>query len=141
MNKSTELHESGDGWLLPVTDQQVTRWTFDYAEVGLLLANGININISEPFFCVRSDGAESRLDPEGEGIFLAPILRLKGAHVKNGTAFKNGRLRVVFEDDSYIEVPPSQEFEAWNITGPGGLLIVSAPGGDLAIWDMTPGTS
>ena len=132
--KSAELQESDEGWLLPVVGQQVTRCCLDYAEVGLLLANGININISQAFFYVRSDGTEFRLNPEGEGMHLAPILRVRRTNVKSGTAFKDGRLHVLFEDNSYVEVPPSQEFEAWNIAGPDGLLIVSTPGGDLAIW-------
>lgn len=120
--------------MLPVVDQQVTRCILDYAEVGLLLANGINVNIGQVFVYVYSDGAEVELDPEGEGILLAPILRLRRMIVKSGMAFKNGRLQVHFKDDSHIEVPASQQFEAWNITGPGGLLIVSIPGGNLAIW-------
>jgi hypothetical protein len=129
----TELQESEAGWLLPVADQQVTRCCLDYAEVGLLLANGININISQAFFYVRSGGTEFGLNPEGEGMLLAPILRVMRMNVKSGTAFKDGRLRVVFEDNSHVEVPPSQEFEAWNIAGPDGLLIVSTPGGDHGI--------
>ena len=43
---------------------------------------------------------------------LAPILRVAWTNVKSGTAFKDGRLHVLFEDHSYIEVPPSQQFEA-----------------------------
>src|SRR5216683_2033571 len=81
--KSTELQESDEGWLLPVVGQQVTRCCLDYAEVGLLLANGININISQAFFYVRSDGAEFRLNPEGEGMLLAPILRVRRTNVKS----------------------------------------------------------
>jgi hypothetical protein len=132
--KSIELQESDEGWILPVVDQQVTRCLLDYAEVGLLLANGININIGQVFAYVYSDGTEVGLDPEGEGVLLAPILRLRRMIVKSGMAFKDGRLQVHFEDGSHIEVPASQQFEAWNITGPGGLLIVSIPGGDLTIW-------
>ena len=79
------MQGADEGWLLPVVDQQVTRCCLDYAEVGLLLANGVNINIGQAFFYVLSDGTEFRLNPEGEGMPLAPILRVARTNVKSGT--------------------------------------------------------
>ncbi|WP_372500285.1 DUF6188 family protein [Sphaerisporangium perillae] len=29
---------------------------------------------------------------------------------------------------------PDHQYEAWSAHGPGALLLVSLPGGDLAVW-------
>jgi hypothetical protein len=49
-------------------------------------------------------------------------------------AFKDGRLHLAFDGGWSIEVPPGTDYEPWTLNGPDGLLLVSVPGGDLAIW-------
>lgn len=120
--------------MLPLVGQQVTRCCFDFAEVSVLFANGISVNIGDVFVYADSGGREFRLDPEGEASRLAPVLALLRMNAVAGFAFSDGRLSLDFEDGSRIKIPASEQFEARNITGPDGLRIVSMPGGELAIW-------
>lgn len=46
---------------------------------------------------------------------------------------RDGQLSVLFESLT-ITVPPDDRYEAWQIRSDDGLLIVSVPGGDLAVW-------
>jgi hypothetical protein len=128
------IKEFEDGWILPVDGRQVTRCCVDYAAIGLLLDNGLHISIEDIFTYASPDGIEYELDPDGEAGNLAPILHLRRASADRGLAFNDGHLEVYFNDGSYIHVAASQHFESWGITGPGGLRVVSMPGGDLAIW-------
>ena len=70
-------------------------------------------------------------DPEET---LAPIRQLVGLNVVESTADDSGALRMAFEDGSLIQVPADDAYEAWNVSGPRGALVVSMPGGELAIW-------
>ncbi|MFJ4654582.1 DUF6188 family protein [Nocardia sp. NPDC088792] len=43
-------------------------------------------------------------------------------------------LRIDFTSGEQICVPADLHYEAWTLTGPRGYLVVSMPGGELAIW-------
>jgi hypothetical protein len=62
------------------------------------------------------------------------VLALLDRAVSRVVAFKDGRLSLAFDGGWKIEVPGGAQFEAWTLTGPNGLLVVSIPGGDLAVW-------
>ena len=134
MNDRLEPVESDDGWILPVAGQQVTRCTVDYAALGLLLINGVNLNIEGELTYRGPAGVEYTVDIEAEPASAAPLLSLLRKNVRAGKAFKDGRLEVHFEGGESIHVPADQKFEAWEVIGPRGFRIVSMPGGELAIW-------
>jgi len=132
-----DLTPCSDGWELPVTGQSITRLCIDNQELRLLCENSIEIKIGEPFTLLTSDQQSHLLDPGGDAMSLAPALRIMRQVLQEGTAFHDGRLELTFRDASRISVPVGNEFEAWGLTGPGGidgLKIVSLPGGELAIW-------
>jgi hypothetical protein len=132
-----ELTPQGDSWRLPVAEQQITRFCVDNEAVRVLCRNMIEISISEPFTLVTNDGRRYTLDPGGDAMDLAPALQIVRLVIREGAAFNDGRLELDLSDGSRIKVPPSRDFEAWTLTGPGGpdgLKVVSIPGGDLAIW-------
>ncbi|MBB2497649.1 hypothetical protein H5411_00660 [Amycolatopsis echigonensis] len=52
-----------------------------------------------------------------------------------------GALNIVFDSGAVIRVEPDDEYEAWTVSGPGGFLVVSMPGGELATWDAKPDVS
>lgn len=99
-------------------------------------------SINQPFVIVAADGVETRLDPENDVTGLGPVLSCVRTAITRATAFDDGRLEILFADGSVIRVPVSPDYEAWDFSGPAGLLVVSLPGGELAIWgakDSTPG--
>lgn len=132
MNAQFSLVEADDRWLLPLPGCRVDRVCIDFAVV-LLLTGGLELRIGGPFLIVNTDGSEKQLVPEGAPDGLAAAVTLARRELDSVEAFKNGNLRVSFVDDTYLKVQ-FDEFEAWELVGPGGLLLVSMPGGDLAVW-------
>lgn len=135
--KRIDITESAEAWSIPVAGQQITRVCADYASVGLLVSNGIYVDIEVPFTYLGPNGAASELDPDGDAVDLGPILRLRRLGATECVAFKDGRLSLKFEDGSELQVSKDLEFEAWGISGVGEaarLKIISMPGGELAIW-------
>ncbi|MEU6563117.1 DUF6188 family protein [Nocardia nova] len=66
---------------------------------------------------------------------LAPLLGpTVGRAVTHAEADDSGRLFLSFDNGIRLRVPSDESYEAWNVTGPDGYLIVSQPGGGLAIW-------
>jgi hypothetical protein len=45
-----------------------------------------------------------------------------------------GTLRATFGDGRTLAVPPLDQYEAWEIRGPGDQGIICLPGGELAVW-------
>jgi Family of unknown function (DUF6188) len=137
LSKRIHITESPEAWSISVTGQQITRVCADYSSVGLLVSNGIYIDIEVPFTYLSPNGDANVLDPDGVAVDLSPILRLRRLGATECVAFKDGRLDLRFEDGSQVHVPIHPEFEAWGISGTGdaaGLRVVSMPGGELAIW-------
>ena len=103
-----------------------------------LLLNGVELSIENAFNLTMPDGQHYGVAPDGDdGLGLAPILGLRRRRVSDGAAFKDGRLLLQVDDGSRIEIPADDHYGAWNLSGPGGLMLVSIPVGDLAVW--TPG--
>ena len=67
-----------------------------------------------------------------EGIAL--LLPLLNADVTAVHVSDNGALELTVGGTA-IHCAPVAHFEAWNVAGPGGRLVVSLPSGGLAIWD------
>ncbi|MCP2256309.1 hypothetical protein LY13_005100 [Prauserella aidingensis] len=129
----TELTRAGDHWVLPVVGQSVFQLRLDYA-VTLCLGNDVEVRIEEPFVLAAEGGQEWLVVPEGDAVQLAPVLGLNRSTVAWGAAFDDGRLELSFVDGWRVSVTTSEDYEAWTVAGPHGLLIVSMPGGDLAVW-------
>ena len=129
------LVESADRWLVPMVGT-VTQCRLDYA-FSLVIADdsagSFEVRIEQPFVVAGSDG-EVRLDPEGDPQQMAPALRVLRRTVEQAIAFKDGGLELTFDDGAVLRVAAGEDYEAWNIVGPGGLRLVSMPGGELAIW-------
>jgi len=107
------------------------------------LSNGSwELRIEQPFWVTEPDGTEHLVVPEEAAhldIVLAAVLR---ATVEGASAFKDGHLELRLDGGTVLRVPPDEGFEAWTVTGPGGIRLVSLPGGELAIWesDTPPGS-
>lgn len=130
------LVEMDGNWSIPLTGCSINRCCVDWA-VTLWVAHPAGefaLRIEETFFFVPAMGGEIRLDPEHEPAKLGPMLACTRTSVAEAVASGDGGLVVSFADGSSIKVPSSLTYEAWNLTGPHGLRVVSTPGGGLAIW-------
>lgn len=128
--------EMDDRYLLPYRDRLVTQVRVDCA-LTLLLEGDASVLVEQPASLsvgfVRAVGAEVwHLVPEHQQV--GPALDLFGSRVLSSVAFKAGALRIVFENGLHLNVPSTENYEAWSARGPGSICVVSQPGGGLAVW-------
>lgn len=133
------LTEHDDRWVLPFRGLLVTQVQVDFA-FGLDLDGKAAIRIANTVTLGWAEAGTRRdivtLDPERQDV--AEGLTLFNTEVLSAVAFKSGVLRVVFNSGRLLKVDPDPQYEAWTATGPDGMLIVSLPGGDLAVWSSRP---
>ena len=131
-----QLAEEHDYWLLPLKGRSVTQCCVDYAFTIYLVEPdaAFSLRIEQPFVLHQANADAVTLDPEENVVALAPALAMFGLTVERGVAYKDGWLEVCFTDGSSIRVDADNYYEAWTLSGPAGLLVVSMPGGNLAIW-------
>jgi hypothetical protein len=128
--------ERPDRWALPYQTMRVTQLRLD-AQLTLMLDEDTEIVVGCPATLVRGPTPESgaisvRLAPHRQEVGAA--LDLFGARVLAAMAFKDGRLRLLFDGGDQLHVPPDSFYEAWSVSGPGTLRAVCLPRGGLAIW-------
>jgi hypothetical protein len=128
--------ERTDRWSLPYQDLRVTQLRVD-ALLTLVLDDAAEITVSCPATLIRGPTAgfgpaSVRIAPHRQEV--AGALELLGARVVAAVAFKDGRLRLLFDGGTQLHVPPDSWYEAWSAVGPGSLRAVSLPRGGLAIW-------
>jgi hypothetical protein len=88
----------------------------------------------EGAFTYRDSGGDVHdLDPSAYPVSLGVALGLFPHTVVQATV-EQATLCLVFNDGSRVVVPPQDDYETWQISGPGTSLIVSLPGGELAVW-------
>jgi hypothetical protein len=113
----------------------VTRVYLDQHAAGFLLdlgpVGGIYDWRVEQSFRLCSSGEVSELDP-GNTISMLPFLSTLGRSVEEAVADLNGHIHFRLSGGIDIECASDPSYEAWNLGGPGGFLIVSTPGGGLA---------
>lgn len=135
MSKSCFLAEREDHWVINLTGKAVTRclvdnafslefWTRDEGAVTLRIEGTFTLKKNDSSTVLSADRAKS----------LAPALALFGNVVASAMAGKDGSVRLSFSDGTSISSEPDPDYEAWELSETGGKLIVSKPGGGLAIW-------
>ena len=78
-------------------------------------------------------GIEHQLDADSDRAGLSPALNLFGSDI-TAAEIEKGSLELRFGDGSEISAQPLEEYESWQVSGPGGASIICTPGGKLAIW-------
>jgi hypothetical protein len=94
------------------------------------------ILIEEETVEITQPGQQARQVP-GRSELTATSLLNTLDHRLSRAQINEGRLRLTFDNDLYLEVAPHRHWEAWQISSDDGLLIVCTPGGDLTIWYPT----
>ena len=129
------LVELNDRWLISMPGK-VTQCRLDDAFSLIITVEptkAFEIRIEQPF--IVSKGREDcTLDPEGDPVDIAPALHVLRRTIEQAIAFKTGSLELTFDHDLTLCVAEDEDYEAWSIVGPDGLMLVSTPGGGLAIW-------
>jgi hypothetical protein len=65
----------------------------------------------------------------------ALLTDLIGDEVVDSRVSERGELTVSFRRGGTLTHPPSDEYESWNVWGPGSRHVVCLPRGELAVWD------
>lgn len=85
-------------------------------------------------FVVSTASQQHQLDPEVRA-HLGPLLDLFPDALSTAAVAIDGTLGLSFVSGTSITVPPDADYEAWQVSGPAGYLVVCLPGsGQLAVW-------
>lgn len=118
---------------LGLRGKRLQSMTREYTLV-LQLSDAYAIAVSSPLVA-EFDGRSTRLSPEEDpDAAFTPIRQLIGHTVETAIVDPAGGLDVTFEGGARLHVEPDPAYEAWNVSGPDGALVVSTPGGELAVW-------
>ncbi|MCC8245509.1 DUF6188 family protein [Saccharothrix luteola] len=130
------LVRAGDAWRLPLAGLPIVQCRVDHAVTfGFDSPDGsYDLRIEEDFAFVSAEGVEVVLRPQTDPTGLGPVLACTRTSVVEALAFDDGRLAVAFADGSRLVVDGSREYEPWMLSGPAKLVVVSTPGGALALW-------
>lgn len=121
---------------IPLADCVVRRCLLDLQFFGLQFfeePDGELLIRLEGGFRIK-DSAEITWETDGTMPGVMPASSLLGKIVRRATALPNGSLVIHFDDGTELVAPPDQQFEAWEVRAHGRFLIVSTPGGNLAVW-------
>lgn len=129
--------ERVDRYVLPLAGRTVSRCYFDFAFGLFFYSNGPVTEIRiEGVMRLHEKGRVLEATPKDASL-VGPFLNLFGKRVSLAQAMKTGALRIEFDDDEVLEVPPAEKFEPWELIAQDGLKLVSLPGGALAFWQSS----
>jgi Family of unknown function (DUF6188) len=90
--------------------------------------------IETPFIVITAKGEERTVDPSIT-TSLVPLLELYPDALMAATVGSDATLQLHLSSGASLVVPPHPEFEAWQVNGRDGSLVVCTPGGaNLAVW-------
>ena len=119
-------------WIKNLVGKQLVQFRMGYA-IHLEFGHDHEVTIGGPFEVSHGEvhwGGEA-MTAEAAGALLA--LRL--CEVTSARALADGTL-VIDLASAIVTIPPEPMYEAWELRGPDGLLIVCSPGGEyLAVWE------
>lgn len=117
---------------LGLEGQSVTHESVDYT-VALSTDADFEIRIEVDFSLQTPEGS-FELSPGSSDTQVDSLQALLHQKVTFSVAEDSGALSVGFADGSRLHVEPHGSYEAWTVAGPGGMKVVSMPGGELATW-------
>ncbi|WP_158609521.1 DUF6188 family protein [Cellulomonas triticagri] len=116
--------------------REVDRVVFDRA-VTLVFEGGAELRLECAFGVVERDGV-TQVDPGAPVGGSAAVLGILGRVVVGVAVTEAGAVRVEIADGTVLECAADPDVEAWTLSGPSGLLVVSVPGGTVAQWPGGP---
>jgi hypothetical protein len=134
-----EFHEEAGGWTLSLEGWTVTMCMVDYAFSLVLMAERdaetVQFRIELPFQLSSPDQQwtlAAALDPGS----LGPALTLLHQIVTSASVSPTSTLELHFVNGMALRVDPHPEgmYEAWDLSGNYGTMMVCMPNGELAVW-------
>ncbi len=94
------------------------------------------IALAGPFTFHPKPAHERTVDPRSSQVReLCDIIDLREGGVTSCVVRKGGELELVFTGDRAISIAPNEDFDAWEISGTDGSLVVAISGGGIAAWN------
>lgn len=130
MNKYFLIDVSG--WVFKFTSSKISSIT-PGAQTRLRIGD-FEVDIESPFRLTHG-GETFDLVPANVDS-LSPLLNIVPGRVVSGRVNLDGTLVLELSDASRLVVPFDPNFEAWQVRGPDGFLVVCLPGGgEPAVWN------
>ena len=125
------VRAAGSGLLPNLGGRDITFIRIDHQT--RLQIDEFEIIIESPFL-LRTLGGEFHLDPADRS-GLGPLLNCYPGTLAGATIAADAALHLELADGTVLVVPPAEQFEAWQLRGPGAFLLVCLPGqGQVATW-------
>lgn len=128
-----ELVEHDEFWTLPLAGRTITQCRVD-AAFSLVSCEPECDDVVIRVASFRLSDSPITFTAEGEREALGPALTLYQDRVAEATAWKSGRLELVFASGRRMTADPDPDYEAWEISGPSRILLVCLAGGGVAVW-------
>jgi hypothetical protein len=102
--------------------------------VRLEFSGGYEVRVETAFTLRTPDGDHQVVPAEDVQAAAAMLGVLTGRAVTVSTADDAGGLRIDLDGGVRVLVEADPAYEAWTVAGPGGMKVVSLPGGGLSVW-------
>ena len=129
---------------LPLAKATVTQCRVDHAFSLLLdevdaVARVWTVRIEGPFSLTNGDQHTTVFDGEAPPSAWGPAIdALLHETLLDATVTEAGTLSLRFETGYRLEATALHQYDAWQVSGPGGFLAVCEPGGRVSRWASQP---
>mgnify|MGYP003576712334 FL=1 len=132
------FHTENGELSLPLEGLDITRCVVDHAfSLEALQGDGpVALRIEGPF-SLKDGQSNHAMDPSVPAQ-LGPAVALVRGSVKRARVSAEGRLSIYFKDGREVTVEPSDDFEAWELSGPQGVKAVCRAGGGVSTSGAVP---
>jgi hypothetical protein len=121
-----------NGWKVPIRGFELLEVWLS-GETYLILygpeAERVQFRFGSEAELLGSEGSIVRLNGGGAWETLAPLFRLRHRKIAEGEVSAQGQVTLRFDGGSSLLVRPDEQYESWELTGPGDLILVCPPGG------------
>jgi hypothetical protein len=133
---TTSLVRRGDDWEVRFDSARVERFVVDYdlqLEAGLDDGRLLVRIGDETTFEFHDKERLWKISPRDLSV-NARVFILMGRQLNSVIIRADGSLEMSFAESQLLRVPPIAKYEAWELHGPHGIIVVSGPDGEVTTW-------
>jgi hypothetical protein len=123
---------------VPLGGARVDQCAIDHALTLRLDESGQlwTVRIEGAFRLIERDGSCDQFGSDNAlaSAYGPAIDKLLHATIAEASVARDGTLTFLFEEGRRVEIPLEDQWEAWQINGPAGELVVGGPGGEISRW-------